>query len=116
MPKVFVLGRRSDILPFRAVGAELLEIRDESQVGPALERFKSTTEPVMLMMTEDLVSSCTHEIEQFRENKMNILLTIPTINTEPGLRLAQIRALVARSLGVDLLGRKDSTERAAGRT
>ena len=111
MPKVFVLGRRSDILPFRAVGAELLEIRDESQVGPALERFKSSTEPVMLMMSEDLASSCTHEIEQFRENKMNILLPIPTISTEPGLRLAQIRALVARALGVDLLGRKDPPDR-----
>ena len=112
MPKVFVLGRRSDILPFRAVGAELLEIRDESQVGAALERFKNSTEPVILMMSEDLVNTCTHEIERFRENKMNILLPIPTINTEPGLRLAQIRALVARSLGVDLLGRKDSAERA----
>ncbi|MFA6471468.1 MAG: V-type ATP synthase subunit F [Candidatus Latescibacterota bacterium] len=113
MLKVYVLGRRSDILPFRAVGAELLEIQDESEVGPALERFKSTTEPHMLMMSEDLVSSCTHEIAQFRENKMNILLPIPTITTEPGLRLAQIRSMVAKALGVDLLGRKDQPENGA---
>jgi vacuolar-type H+-ATPase subunit F/Vma7 len=110
MLKVFVLGRRSDILPFRAVGVELLEIRDEGQVAPALERFKGTTEPVMLMMTEDLVSSCIEEIALFRENKMNILLPIPTVTTEQGLRLAQIRAMVARALGVDLLGRKDQPE------
>jgi vacuolar-type H+-ATPase subunit F/Vma7 len=107
MPKVFVLGRRSDILPFRAVGAELLEIREESQIAITLARFKNSTEPVMLLMSEDLVDSCAEDIEQFRGNKMNILLPIPTINTEPGLRLAQIRALVARALGVDLLGKKE---------
>ncbi len=108
MPKVVVIGRRADILPFRAVGAELMEVRDEGQVNEVLGLFRQSTEPVLVMMTEDLVNAAGSSIAEFRENRMNVLLPIPTINTEPGKRLEQIRALVARALGVDLLGRKES--------
>lgn len=107
MPKVVVIGRRADILPFRAVGAELMEVKDERQVGEALGAFRNSAEPVLVMMTEDLVKAGGSGLADFRENRMNVLLPIPTINTEPGKRLEQIRALVARALGVDLLGRKE---------
>lgn len=107
MPKVVVIGRRADILPFRAVGAELMEVSDERQAASALGNFRQSTEPVLVMMTEDMVNASASGIAEFRQNGMNVLLPIPTINTEPGRRLEQIRALVARALGIDLLGKKE---------
>ena len=104
MPKVFVIGRRADILPFKAVGADLMEAQDQRQAAAALGNFRQTTEPVLVMMTEDMVNACADDIAEFRQNRMNVLLPIPTINTEPGKRLEEIRSLVARALGVDLLG------------
>jgi len=108
MPKVFVIGRRADILPFKAVGAELIEAQDERQAAAALSQFRQSAEPMLVMMTEDMVSACENDIADFRENRMNVLLPIPTINSEPGERLEYIRSLVARALGVDLLGRKEA--------
>ena len=110
MPKVFVIGRRADILPFRALGSELIEIipdqvGDRATVSAAFDRVQAD-EPVMVMMTEDLVSRCPEKIAEFREKPMNMLLPIPSMTASPGIRLEEIRSLVARSLGVDLLGQK----------
>ena len=108
MPKVVVIGRRADILPFRAVGAELMEAQDGEQAGEALFEFRQSTEPVLVMMTEDLVDACGVGVAEFRQNRMNVLLPIPTIGTKPGGRLERMRQLVARAIGVDLLGRKET--------
>lgn len=109
MPKVFVIGRRADILPFRALGSELIEIPDQVgddvTVGAAFDRVQ-TDEPVMVMITEDLVGRCPERIAEFREKPMNMLLPIPSMTASPGIRLEEVRSLVARSLGVDLLGQK----------
>jgi vacuolar-type H+-ATPase subunit F/Vma7 len=107
MPKVVVIGRRADILPFRAVGAELVEVVDTEQAGEALNAFRQSTEPVLVMMTEELVNACGNGVAEFRQNRMNVLLPIPTIGSEPGGRLERMRQLVARAIGVDLLGRKE---------
>ncbi|MCE5249667.1 hypothetical protein LLG96_05550 [bacterium] len=108
MPKVVVIGRRADILPFKALGSELVEIEDETKVAPVLSEIKRSPEPVMVMMTEDLAGKCSEAITDFRENAMNMLLPIPTLSVTPGARMEEVRSLVARALGVDLLGQKYS--------
>jgi len=108
MPKVIVIGRRADILPFKAVGAELMEVRDEAETGAALGGLRESVEPSLVLLTEDMAGRCAAEVAEFRENRMNVLLPIPTVNSAPGVRLEEMRALIARALGVDLLGRKDT--------
>ncbi len=106
MPKVIVIGRRADILPFKAVGADLVEVRDGAEAGAALSGLGESTEPSLVLLTEDVAGKCAAEVAVFRENRMNVLMPIPTVNSAPGGRLEEIRALIARALGVDLLGRK----------
>jgi vacuolar-type H+-ATPase subunit F/Vma7 len=108
MPRVIVIGRRADILPFKAAGAELIEVRDGAEAGAALGGLRESVEPVLVMMTEDMTEMCGAEITVFRENRTNVLLPIPTINSAPGKRLGEMRSLIARALGVDLLGRKET--------
>jgi len=108
MPRVIVIGRRADILPFKAAGAELVEVRDGAEAGDALGGFRESAEPVLVMMTEDVAGACGAEIAAFRQNRMNMLLPVPTINSAPGKRLEEMRSLIARALGVDLLGRKEA--------
>jgi len=107
MPRVIVIGQRADILPFKAAGAELMEVRDGAEAGAALDGFGESSEPILVMMTDDMVEKCGTDIAAFRQNRMNVLLPIPTINSAPGRRLEEIRSLIARALGVDLLGRKE---------
>ncbi len=106
MPKVIVIGRRADILPFKAVGANLMEVRDGTEAGAALGGLGESTEPSLILITEDIMRKCPAEVAEFRENRMNVLLPIPTVNSTPGGRLEEMRALIARAIGVDLLGRK----------
>jgi vacuolar-type H+-ATPase subunit F/Vma7 len=107
MSKVVVIGRRADILPFRAAGAELVEVRDGAQACVALGGIAQSEEPALVMITEDIAMACAGDIESFRRSVRHVLLPIPTINSSPGKRLGEIRSLVARALGVDLLGRKE---------
>jgi vacuolar-type H+-ATPase subunit F/Vma7 len=104
MLKLIIIGKRADILPFRAVGAELVEINDDSKAGSAIESLKNSEVSLMVMMTEDLAELCQKEITEFRLKKTNMFLSIPSIKTTPGARLDEIRKLVTRALGVDLIG------------
>ena len=108
MHRVIVIGQRADILPFKAAGAELTEVRDSADAGATLIDFRESAEPLLVMMTEDMAEQCGEEIAEFRRNAMNVFLPIPTINSTPGKRLEEMRSLIARALGVDLLGRKDA--------
>ena len=107
MSKVFAVGRREDMLPFVAAGAELVEAADEAGVAAALAGIEHRHEPCLVMMDEGLARSCAAEVARFRSAKKRAVVAIPTLRSQPGLTLAGVRALVARSLGVDLLGRED---------
>ncbi len=108
MPKLIAIGNRADILPFRAVGAELIEVQDERQAGTALNGIRESEEPAVVMITEGMATAGAQEIEELRKSGKHVFLPIPTIHTKPGKRLEEIRSLVARALGVDLLGRKEA--------
>ena len=104
MLKLIVIGPRADILPFKAIGAELMDAQDGSAASEALESLRDAEEQLLVMMTEEIANQAGPAIVTFRKQKKNIFLPIPSITTPVGSRIEQIRAMVARSLGVDLLG------------
>jgi vacuolar-type H+-ATPase subunit F/Vma7 len=64
-------------------------------------------EPCAVFVSEDLASAAevSKLIASFRRGKARAVLVVPSMTTTPGKRLAEIRSLIARALGVDLLGR-----------
>ena len=114
MPKLYVVGRRDDILPFKALGAELVEVEDATAVKPVFDRIKKENEPAIVLITEDLVSHNKEIIAEFRSTPKNMLLPVPSMTGPGGIRLEEIRSVVARALGVDLLGQKFSQIRNNG--
>ena len=106
MSRVFVIGRRSDALPFKAAGAQVVEAQDCAGAAQGLRSIMQTAGPCLVMVSEDLARGCREEIAEFRLGKERSVVSIPTLSTKPGTTLADIRATVARSIGVDLLGRK----------
>ena len=103
MLKLVIIGSRADILPFRAMGAELLEADDTQKAIEILEELKLSGDSLMVMMTEQLVNTCREQIYDFRMKTSNMFLSIPSLKSKPGSRLEEIRTLVTRALGVDLL-------------
>ena len=105
MPKIMAIGRRADILPFKAAGVELLEVETGEDAVAAFDSIMGMGEPCAVMVTEDLVKAVEEPMAAFRRGEARAVLVIPSMTAAPGARLASIRALVARALGVDLLGR-----------
>jgi vacuolar-type H+-ATPase subunit F/Vma7 len=106
MPDVFVIGRRSAVLPFKAAGAEVIEADDCEGTAAAFAKLDHLTTPCLVMITEDLARGCADEVAKFRTGRERSVVSIPTLAVKPGAMLEDVRALVARSIGVDLLGRK----------
>ena len=107
MSKVVVIGCRADILPFAAAGAQLIEVEDAGQAAAALDGLESEKDACLVMLSEDFAIECAGEVETFRTNRRHALVAIPSLGSPTGRTLTRIRALVARSLGVDLLGRSE---------
>ncbi len=105
MLKLYVIGPRSEILPFRSIGAELIDVQNESISG-ILKKMRQTTDQILVMMTEELTSGVSADIAALRQNPNIIFLPIPSINTPPGTRMKEIQKMIALSIGVDLLGQK----------
>ena len=106
MPEVFVIGRRGDVLPFKAAGAEVIEAEDCEGAAAALAKLERLTAPCLVMIAEDLARGCADAVAKFRTGRERSVVSIPTLAAKPGAMLDKVRALVARSIGVDLLGRK----------
>ena len=106
MLKIFLIGERADILPFKAIGAELMEVQEKTDVAAVLSGIGQSAEPVLVIMTEELSLKYRADVEKYREKSKNMFLSVPSVKTEPGKRLEEIRRLVTKALGVDLLGQK----------
>jgi vacuolar-type H+-ATPase subunit F/Vma7 len=105
MPEVYVIGRRADVLPFAAAGAEIVEVEDAHGVAEGLRAIERKHEACLVMVSEDLAEEAAAEVARFRSGKKRALVAIPTLREKPGRTLSRVRKLVARSLGVDLLGK-----------
>ena len=108
MSKVIAIGRRGDILALQAAGVETLEVESVGEAEAAVESLKEISDPCVIMITEDLYGACKAEIDSFREGESRAVLAIPSLGAPTGGRLEEVRALVARALGVDLLGREEN--------
>lgn len=108
MSKVIAIGRRADILPFKVAGTELVQVASPAGAVAAFESIMEIPEPCVVMVTEDFMAAAASAIEKFRARRLRAVVAIPTLAAPPGKRREEISRLVARALGVDLLGRAEA--------
>ena len=106
MPKVKAVGKHAAILPFRAARVELLDADDPEAVRSALREIRESGEETLVLISEDMAGECAAEIARLRQGASFLTLNLPAFPGETGLQRERVRQLVARSLGVDLMGRK----------
>ncbi len=106
MPKVIVIGKHAAILPFRSVGVEPLDIEHIDDAKQALRSIRESGEEALVMIPEEIAMECRNEIALLRQGTNVVVATLPATSGEVGLQREQVRQLVARSLGVDLMGKK----------
>jgi vacuolar-type H+-ATPase subunit F/Vma7 len=106
MPKVIVIGKHANILPFKAVGVEPVDVADTDGARQALRAVREAGEETLVLIPENIALDCENEIRLLRQGTNVVVLTLPATEGEVGLQREAVRQLVARSLGVDLMGRK----------
>jgi vacuolar-type H+-ATPase subunit F/Vma7 len=106
MPRVTVIGKHANILPFKSVGVEPLDVEGAEEAKAALRRIRESGEETLVMIPEDIATECANEIALLRQGTGVVIMTLPASSGEVGIQREQVRQLVARSLGVDLMGRR----------
>ncbi len=106
MPKVIVIGKHAAILPFKSVGVEPVDVEDADGAKQALRKIRETLEETLVLIPEDIAVNCQNEIALLRQGTNAVILTLPAMEGETGIQREQVRQLVARSLGVDLMGKR----------
>lgn len=106
MPKVMVIGKHAAILPFKAVGVEPLDVDSVDEAKAALRKIRESGEETLVLIPEDIAIECAGEIAHLRQGVSVVVMTLPASTGEVGVQREQVRQLVARSLGVDLMGKR----------
>ena len=108
MSNVYVIGEQNVILPFRGVGAVLLPVSDRPQILEALNRVKGDPEVGVVFMLEEAAEILGRDgLDLFREQYPGIVIAIPTRRGGGQQVFEEMRSLVARAIGVDLMGRSE---------
>lgn len=106
MPRVTVIGKHANILPFKAVGVEPLDVETADEAKAALRKIREDGEETLVLIPEDLALQCQGEIANLRKSVSVVVMTLPASDAEEvGAQREYVRQLVARSLGVDLMGK-----------
>lgn len=106
MPRVIVIGKHAAILPFKSVGVEPVDIESTDDAKRELRKVRESGEETLVLIPEEFAVDCDAEIALLRQGVNAVVLTLPATSGEVGLQREQVRQLVARSLGVDLMGKK----------
>jgi vacuolar-type H+-ATPase subunit F/Vma7 len=105
-----VIGNAQVILPFKAGGAVLYAAEGPEGVAKALRQIGAQPGSSLVLITEAAAAWSPDEVKDFEEAGRHALMVIPTRRAEKSSGLEIMRALVIRSVGVDLIARAPSAE------
>lgn len=106
MPKVTVIGKHAAILPFKSAGVEPWDVEDADGARAALRSIRESGGETLVLVPEEYAGECANEIRLLRQGTNVVVLTLPSMSGEAGAQRERVRQLVARSLGVDLMGKR----------
>ena len=105
MSKAVMFGEKPLILGFKGVGFEIIPVENSAQLLAELGRLSRDTEIGVVLITESMARDVLKPIAEFRENSPAIVTVIPTHGNSEHVGFEEMRKLVERSLGFDMLGK-----------
>ena len=105
MSRVVVVGERGLILGFRGVGMDVVPVEDAENLRRALGPLSRDAGVALVLVTESLAAQAPDALEDFRAVSQAVITTIPTHLGGTGFAFNEMRSVVERSIGVDMLGK-----------
>jgi len=100
--KVGMLGGRTSILGFRALGVDTFTV-PRPQDAPGVFSGIDLAGYVVLFVTEPVYEVLKKEPGALEERELPVITVIPAVTSEGGVGLRELKALVERAVGTDVL-------------
>jgi len=101
--RIAVIGERDTILPFRALGLEIVPMNPSEKVSELVEKLLKEKVRV-IFFTPDLFPFLQPIMERTRKSPVPCFIALPTAKVE--MTIERLRKLVAKAIGADLLFKK----------
>ena len=101
------VGSYDSILPFKAIGLDVVEIPDENRdsIGEIMNRF-AIKGYAALFVEEALFSKYQQAVDEVNESTDMCIIPVPNQSGSMGVGLSSIRRNVERAVGMDIFGVK----------
>ena len=101
------VGSYDSILPFKAIGLDVVEITDENRdsIGEIMNRF-AIKGYAALFVEEALFSKYQQAVDEDNESTDMCIIPVPNQSGSMGVGLSSIRRNVERAVGMDIFGVK----------
>ena len=101
------VGRYDSILPFKAIGLDVVEITEENRdsIGEIMNRF-AIKGYAALFVEEALFSKYQQAVDEVNESTDMCIIPVPNQSGSMGVGLSSIRRNVERAVGMDIFGVK----------
>ena len=101
------VGSYDSILPFKAIGLDVVEITDENRdsIGEIMNRF-AIKGYAALFVEEAIFSKYQQAVDEVNESTDMCIIPVPNQSGSMGVGLSSIRRNVERAVGMDIFGVK----------
>lgn len=106
MYRIGVIGDRSSVLGFKAVGLDIFPAEDAAEAKTILHRI-AKEEYAIVYITEKLCQGMVEDIEKYKDVRIPAIIPIPGIDGSHGIGMANLKKAVERAVGADILFSND---------
>ena len=104
MQNIVVIGRRQDVLGFRAVGFGILVAETDESARDALKEAVRAGCGI-IFITEDYCEKLSELIDRYKNSPLPAIIPLPGASGGTGYALNAVRKNVERAIGADILFR-----------
>ena len=103
MYKIGIIGERSSVLCFMALGFTVCEADTPAAAAPLLHELAGTGEYAAIFITEALAAALVDDIARYKDAPLPAITVIPGAVGSAGYGMAAVRDAVIRAVGADIL-------------
>ncbi len=100
--KIAVLGDRSSVLGFKALGLDVFPAETAEEAKPILRRL-AKGEYAVIYLTESYAAKLTDELERYKDAVTPAIILIPGKEGPLGIGMDNVKRSVERAVGADIL-------------
>ncbi len=104
MLKIAVLGGRTTVLGFKAIGLDTFPVSDADEAKTVLHQLaKQGSDYAIIYVEENYAASMLPEIDKYKDSMIPAIILIPGSGNSLGIGQSALQAAVERAVGADIL-------------